>query len=438
MKIINYILVFLMLAMFVGCKPKVKHTLKGNRIFSSEDISYDTDQDQILDESQDYEFQEDESLLTTSELSSLEFESHEKSSFLTELDKTYLDDSDTKECSAVEPPKKEITYNLTGCGDFNKSAQVLLDCSAYNLFADASFIYWQHSQATGMYLGSTRNVENNDVSWLQRYEFFNKEFAPKFEPGFKIGIGGVFEADKWDVFGEYTFYRAEEKLRYTNSTQNFSILLFVIDWQSGINDIQAKHKLSLDKVTFELGRSAWYGKRLSLRPFIGSNLFFTSQKYIYAYFTADENRNIIIANCIMKSNTWALGARGGLSSTFVLGRGFDFGGKFAFSLLFERNRYKLNAMRDLNTTLQRVIEGYVHYTVPLAVEADLGFSWNKYFYNNRVHYSVALKYEFQRYEDFDYLSTIGSGTADSGSGAYMTNPDTLYLHGPTLSMKFDF
>jgi hypothetical protein len=319
----------------------------------------------------------------------------------------------------------------------------MLDPCSWDVWVDASFTYWT-AYEEGLTLGiSNATVTSVPVSTpLSRVALFQET---KWEPGFKLGMGIDLGHDDWSAFAEYTWFRSRTTVSAgapngpvgsTSPTwvlNNFSLENTINS--SEVRQLSSVWRLRMDLLDVGVSRPYYQGKRLIISPFgavraewIRQNLRIHPTPVI----TTDRNPDAVFHN---RSQSWALGPRGGLQGKWLLGWGLRVEGDMGASLLFTRY-IKVKSFADPILHGDRPYAvGYTNYnTLRFDTDMNIGMGWGRYFDCRNYHLDLLLSYDFQIFWNQNMMRML----VDEFEGVISAPAHNLYLQGITLKAQFDF
>ncbi|HEU64208.1 MAG: hypothetical protein KR126chlam4_00240 [Candidatus Anoxychlamydiales bacterium] len=340
--------------------------------------------------------------------------------------------SDPCDPCATDPQTKAYDQGYGICeNDLPKaySAPGRIDvCGGIDAFVTGSFIYWEP-------LGDQLDLGTARFASLTPVELDLVKFKTNYEPGFKVGLGFNLNHDNWDLFAQYTRLHETETTRYTPRTRdsNDSIISswFILDplpaFFSDISgDIVAVWKTELDKIDLELARSYYLGAKLIARPFIGGSVHWLDQRYDLSL-----TESSVLQESSTKNDSWALGPRFGLGSSYLIYKGFRIFGYGAISLLFSENEISGVGNEDSAAYILNKVDKYILRDVE---ELMIGLGWGSYFTRKKWHMDLSVAYEAQRYARTNYMSYIAQLNLEANE----VKAGDFYLHGLTVTARFDF
>ncbi len=336
-----------------------------------------------------------------------------------------------------------VPHELLQCptvAAYNAPSSIDIQCG-WDVWVDASFVYWQPIQ-DNMDAGTKQNSTLTTTVGSNYFNTVNMDF--KFKPGFKVGMGMIFDYDKWDAGIEYTWLHCtNHRSASTSAAAALSGAGFIPNWMWGSNAValantitgfSSSWKLNLDFLDFDLGRSYYVGTQLTYRTSIGARVAWINQKADVTY--TDILSSAILAVNRDKSTSWGIGPRVALDMDWKIGCGFRFFGNNALDVLFTRYKvhdFSQNTSSGVNTALTDLTDSHVN-TVRPHIDLEWGLGWGTYLCNHEWYVDLAASYGFQIFWDQN-MFRFSSGT--TSNRAFSPNGD-LYIHGLTLTAKLDF
>jgi hypothetical protein len=354
-------------------------------------------------------------------------------------------------CKPVQEPKLLGGYGYSGK---NKVA-----CPV-NLFADASFVYWQASQ-DDMNLGWITNYPNGDIGGDDAFNTnlsgVNMDFD--YHPGFRVGMGGYFGYDNWDIHAEYTWYHATNRKSISIegaavATEGLYPSLGFPAWDGFLfNSASGKWRIKMDIGDLDLGRSYYVGKRVVFHPTIGLRAAWITQSF-HMNGTADSgfyvaNQPIPLKSAVRQdTHSWGVGPKVSLDGKWIMGSGFRLFGNGEMDLLYTQytNLVFKENMTNLSTGLPYVDGGGSKYypvhisqsdisSVRAHLDLILGLGWGSHFASDKYYIDFTAGYEMQVFFNQNMFFSFGSS---SMYGAIDYPKGNLYLQGLTISSSLDF
>lgn len=364
-----------------------------------------------------------------------------------------------KECPKPCPPKPckpccpsvcfERGYPDTNCcisSAYNEPAAFVLSPCPWDFWIDASFTYW-----TAYEEGLTLAISDAVVSALPASTALPRValFQPtQWEPGFKVGMGFDLGHDDWSAFAEYAWFRSRTSAISDppagpagSNTPLWVINNFGLENRidaSIVGVIASVWRLHMDVLDVGLTRPYYQGTHLIVAPFGGVRAGWIRQNLRIhptpSSFTGSAGRNI---NAVFhnKSQSWAVGPRGGLQGKWHLGWGFRIEGDMAASILFTR-------YTDVASNADPIIDGnrpfsvsYSNYdTIRFNNDMNIGMGWGDYFSCRKYHFDLLATYDFQIFWNQNMMRML----VDEFQGIVSASAHNLYLQGLTVKAQFDF
>jgi hypothetical protein len=252
-------------------------------------------------------------------------------------------------------------------------------------------------------------------------------------PGFKVGLACTMETDGWVGSAEYTWVRSSTSVSGSNTTGNASLdytisSLIPTFTVSGVTRFSSDWKMHLDQIDLLFSRPKYQGTRVAVSPFAGLRALWIRQRQTLN-FTLDGISNPLTS----KSQMWSIGPAAGISSHWLLGKGFRLEGSGAASLLYARYTDISFHFTELTNLPNQGKLTNVNAIRPTA-ECGIGIGWSSYLSNQNYLLDFSARYDFKY-----FWSQNMERWLTSTLGGYQGNEvGALMLHGLTLSSGIDF
>ena len=143
----------------------------------------------------------------------------------------------------------------TAYGNFGaKTASASPQLDGYGFFATADFLWWQLYEGGTEYAIRSNSI-TPDHGKVKQIDF-------RWEPGFKVGAGYVFEHDACDAYFEYTYY----KTHASESTSAHFLFPLVGNEEFTFNRAKAHWNVHFQNIDAVFGRNFFVSKFFALRP----------------------------------------------------------------------------------------------------------------------------------------------------------------------------
>ena len=314
-------------------------------------------------------------------------------------------------------------------------------------FATLSYLYWYGGE-DGMELATTA-VYKSATGFVVPSCEDGKVAFPDFDysSGFKVGFGATKSNGNLDIRADYTYYRQtshSHKSRDVCSEAGVGVYLlsnWFVQPSSGNQSIAAgtlrsKWHLGIDWLDVSVARSFSFGKGWAIKPFGGLRASWIRQTLDLK---AEEIYNIASvsnpATSHNHSNSWGIGPRAGLGGEWEVWRDFTCVGSLGSSLLFTQYTHVKHSESQIISGGCPSSYSYHNYNClrPMT-EIALGLGWNKSFAEGRRHLLLTASYEFNYLWAQNMMRKLNDLFIWGNSAA----ANDLYLHGLTLSGRFDF
>jgi hypothetical protein len=338
----------------------------------------------------------------------------------------YADESCS--CDKIPNPLPSGKYQPT----YNLSAIPQINCMK-NVYVDASFIYWQPIEQgldIGIDLGTASSqgkVYNVDMN---------------FSPGFKIGLGGFLsKLDSWDLFAEYTWMTSKEKKTVSGgSLLRFNWVFANRIFYNQVDSIHSDIKLDFQNGEFLVGRIAYQGNHLHLKPVFGPKFSYIKHRF---NLTADNLRETNSGSPATvdkyfvdaKSNSWLLGAKVGLESYWLVNCNFKFFAKLGQSLLYQRSDTKELFFRIGGNLGDGTDFNFKNKKSDIIFNTDIlaGIGFASYFCHDKYFVDFDLGYDFNIYLNQNFIAEL----ANDSVSIHKEN-GYLAFHGLRVNLRLNF
>lgn len=316
-------------------------------------------------------------------------------------------------------------------------------CNGADAFVTGEFLYWK---ARCDYLGyaiTTGNSTNSPIPSSSCGRVYHPDW--KFAPGFKVGLGMLFDHDGWDIYANYTWARFHD---IKGSVHARSPAKLVSDFLCGLNGYfngnattqvfnefaSIKWQLDFNVIDLELGRNFFISRYLHLRPHFGLKTTWQCQemevlfKGIGLNTTANATFPFVTTSC-NKINNWGIGIRTGLDTAWHFTKSFSLVGETAITALCESFKVPRKDVEKRNDSL---FNTNLHYenkftTIAPILELYLALRWESWYFCDCYHVSLEAGFEEQWWAKQNQFSQI----------AVETRAGDLFLYGFVFQIRFD-
>jgi hypothetical protein len=376
--------------------------------------------------------------------------------------------SKDKDMKKEKCPSHDQGHEMSKCQmmcAYSAPAAIKLGDSSWDVYATASFIYWQAQQENmeiGMISQNDPEAKTGaltfpfDTSYVNNITITQPNFT--YRPGFKVGLGMTFDWDGWDGYAEYTWFhgsigsgvRPLPAETATTPPPNGQYL-YPIQGASGgfsllyFQSADQSWSLKMDFLDVSLARSYYSGMKLSVRPFFGARGAWIRQNLTTLYSGSTTYANISGHQSSAESDyssSWGVGPRAGFESNWMVGHGLRIIGNGAADVLYTRYHthsdlqlFYIDAAHAANPiTSNSAVAQNIDY-LRTHLDLEMGFGWGMYFDNNNWHVDLSATYGFQVFWDQNMFRNFESFAMSAKSFAPNGN---LYVHGLTTNLRFDF
>ncbi|PIS00522.1 MAG: hypothetical protein COT84_06885 [Chlamydiae bacterium CG10_big_fil_rev_8_21_14_0_10_35_9] len=297
-----------------------------------------------------------------------------------------------------------------------------------------SFLYWEAIQ-DGLEYGIT-NPAGRQTLPNPNGRVLQQDFT--YKPGFKIEASIFTSHDNWQIVSQYL--RLHQDITSTSSAPNSPIgsiyTLWLISQNAGFaSNAAAKWRLNFDQLDLELARSFYVGKELVFNAHFGTRANWIDQRYNIQYFNVfAKTGNAFSSRAVSfsKSDSWALGPKGGINTNWLLGKGFRLIGKASASIVYTKFKTKHTEQSPSNSISQVNIKDDSSYLRPMA-ELGLGLGWGSFFKKESFFFDLSTSYDFQLLGSQNMMQNLLNLSQGVSGGI-----GDLYFHGVSATIRFDF
>ncbi|MBS0653665.1 MAG: hypothetical protein JSR39_09125 [Verrucomicrobia bacterium] len=294
----------------------------------------------------------------------------------------------------------------------------------HDVFVSADFLYWNLQEGGTDYAYSSPNSAT-----IFPLKGKRKHLEFDWDPGFRVGIGGVFAHDRWDALLNFTWFQTSnsDSAEADDDDRLFSLLA---SYPSGLKNAKLSWKVHFYALDFELGRNYFVSRYLSLRPFFGLKAAVIDQHRHTRY--TDRMLSDVHIRTRGKCDFWGIGPWTGINGNWHFWRNFSFFGRVAGAIMWG----DFDVHEKQTVTNQPVWFDYdidKDRIVPM-VQFQLGFCWETNLSHDRYHLAFNLSYENQYWwqqNQFPYYP---------GPTVPKLNPinEDISLQGLTFDVRVDF
>lgn len=296
---------------------------------------------------------------------------------------------------------------------------------------------------TSLTNGTIKGFSSNNSDW--GYNF-----------GARIGMGIYLSHDAWNLDFDWTWLNVHEYQRANASTGGAVIIPLQAlgadtDPQFFGPRSSAKWNAGYNTVDVTLGKPFYVSRYFIVNPHFGVRGAWIDQEFSVDYggFAGSTYRLIQRTH----NNFWGVGARAGIDTDWLIGKGFCLFGNAATAMLFG----KFDVEQHLATPVTGAATGHTvnvgfdvssdHYMNVPNFDIALGVGWGQYFNKMKYHVGLRVAYEFHVWYDqlnIRKFTGIGQGTIGNELNTQVSNyPNdatsrgNFTLNGFSLALRFD-
>jgi hypothetical protein len=287
-------------------------------------------------------------------------------------------------------------------------------------------------------LGATANLTDGTIGG---FSGDNQDWD--YNPGARFGLGFYLSHDAWNLDFNWTWLNITNYNHFNASNNGGSVLPLWLTGDAtpaavtGGTRSSAKWQSSYNTFDIRLAKPYHVSRYFILNPHFGLRGGWIDQAFSVDYGGAQLNST---TRTIFRSSNdfWGVGARCGIDTDWVLGKGWCLFGNIAASMLF--GKFEVDeSMTYPNATSGGFNVDYNFYQNVPNMEMMLGIGWGRHFSKHRYHTSLKLAYEFHEWWDQLNLRKFYSGSTSS-TGGFVNDTisrGNLTLNGFSLRWQID-
>ena len=285
------------------------------------------------------------------------------------------------------PAAEESPTSVSASGPVNYSSAFQVE-KGWNLFVTGEYLFWVpgaqdlYFAQSGLGTGSVGAPSSDDIDFQGKIKRVN----PKWDSGFRVGLGATILSPGWDLYLLWTRFHTHTSKRVWSRGDNFLLPLWAhpdLAETSVATFAKGTWRLNLDLLDFEWGRSSWVGYHLSVRPFLGLRSAWIDQTLKNTYSFATDP--ILMGNLHIRSDFTGVGPRLGADIRFSFGWGISLYGLLSSSFLY--GRFDTGFKEKENTSL--IAKSISHpYRGVNTLQMAGGLRWDWHFLKERLHLGI--------------------------------------------------
>lgn len=354
------------------------------------------------------------------------------------------------------PPSQAQTNPLSKMGTNLSARPVVTD--GCNLFLNGEFLYWQAVEDNIPYAiqGFDGSTSNGNPSKRRL-----KGLDHGWDAGFRISGGCNIPRDGWSLSLGWTSIRNNAKAftqRVAAPSPTQSQFLYQAfgdanhQMSNGIFSARARLHVDLNQIDLQCGREFYYGKMLTLRPYIGARNAWVRQNF--EVFTQNNTATLLSQLCKFHNNFWGFGFVGGVDTDWKFGSGFSLYSVSDLSILLGFFSVKEKIFFGLPPSNLSPVGTHIPSSdgmnltsswknslkeATAILDLALGLKWSGLFCKERFGVTIKAGYEYHLYLDQNHFFDAFAKNIDpSTNNLYVAQGGNLIYQGIAGSLQFDF
>ncbi len=322
----------------------------------------------------------------------------------------------------------------------NPAAGPFLDKNAQLTFeGDFLYLYSNLSEFSPVRKDGVK-LQNNQTNPSEniRVPLKGRDFNWRWDPGFRLRIGKIFNRDGWDLNGSWTYFYNSTRLTKAVDTQidgttaniqnaipgTFRLSAPMVNPTTNRSVVKGRYNLLYHNWLLDVGRSFWVSHFLNVRPSIGIQGIASSIHYFGSAaerFLDNRNRfTVAVGSGRFKQRYWGVGLINGVEGNWHFLNHWSFLSKGALGLVYGRMAVKRTEFNDITrdgAQIQLWKATLFHGQMGAVPTFDLalGLRWNSHLYNNRYHLALSILWENHFLFDFNRFDRPLNESTESGN-----------------------
>lgn len=323
------------------------------------------------------------------------------------------------------------------------------------LASEVSFLYWK-ARAEGLAYAQEidATVPTQPLGTIDIQDVI-KDIDSDWDPGFKLGLGYIFESrQQWQPKVYWTYFHSNTTASASTNPANIGLINLRPMWVpflmgSITEKASAEWSLNYNVIDACIGRDFFVGKYLSLYPQAGIRGVWINQdykvKYHGGYFANGGAVFLQRDNKMESSNDYSAGGvRFGSDAKWYLTKNLIIQGNGFVSLLYGefevREFYDGAFVQGVDLQPEDIYLKKDFNAVRPCLETELGATWQMFFNNDKFRLALGAFYQLVYW--FDQVNIVNqSVSVDTNGNVYLSNLNPngdLYMQGLRIQLNLDF
>lgn len=316
-------------------------------------------------------------------------------------------------------------------------------CCPKDFYLYADFLLMYTSEEGLNYAMKQTSTDSNGTSSFPLVSGEVKGFRDwAWKPGFRAGFGFYLCHDAWMTDFNWTYVRLDKSSSVSTDVgtllplflpPNSVLILPGAPADLAIPSASAEWKGNYNTADFMLGKPYHVSRYYISTPMFGIRGAWINQDFRVRYNINGSDFPVFGDN-----DFWGIGLRGAYEGNFLMGCGWSFYGKAAFSLLF--GKFDVSQHSDVvltgpNANKYNYKDSQEFFTVQPNAELGLGIAWSKFFCKHRYKGTIKLGYEFHEWWNLNNLRRFFDENPVAND---IVSRGDLCLNGLQFGLLFDF
>jgi Legionella pneumophila major outer membrane protein precursor len=335
---------------------------------------------------------------------------------------SYAIDSNPR-VSVLETQMSEASVRTVNGNYGGKTASAAAPLLGESWFLTADMLWWHVDE------GGTDYAQLFQALPLSSSEngVHNRRLTFKWDFGFRAGIGKQFIHDNWDLFLNFTWFRAKNSSASSLHSSDFLSPLTVIPLKEA-SQVKLHWNIHFYTLDLNLGRSYFASPQLALHPYVGIKAAWITQHIrgretvFFPLQAALKTRQ--------KNAFWGVGPALGLEGKWFLDYGLHLFASGGGALLWGDFDVR---HKEIAPSLPHRFNLDIHQIAPV-IQLQIGIGYETNIHHDTYRLGISCRYETQYWWDQNQMPYFSSQRGIQ----FRRYAEDLSLQGITLDVRFDF
>jgi hypothetical protein len=303
--------------------------------------------------------------------------------------------------------------------------------SGENWFFTGDMLWWHVDE------GGTDYAQLYTSTGGSGFSLESRKLNFKWDYGFRAGIGTTFNHDKWDLYLNFTWFRADNSNASSLHNGSFLVPMDMADPLEATH-VKAHWNIHFYDLALNLGRNYFISPQVAFHPYFGLKGAWISQTRrsyaeVFAPFTGELNSKD-------RNDFWGIGPDVGIEGKWFIVSGFNLFASAGGAIFWGDFDVRHKEFSPTFKTTRFNLKFDTHQVVPMA-QLQLGLGYETNIYHDQYHIAFNARYEYQYWwqqNQMTYSAFSNTISTETNTLRYLRYAEDLSLQGITVDVRFDF